>query len=638
MRTAEQIGGFGVEHLHGPEEIPYAKDELVVLCLVRDGLPWVRAFIEHYFSLGVKHLVFLDNGSTDGTVEAFKRYKNVTVLRTEAPFKTLELSMRPYLIERFGKGRWTLTVDIDEFFDYPYSDVLALNSLLGYLNSKSYTAVTAHLLDMFPENLGVNRDNKRDEAWKDEHRFYDISTLKRPRMPKDSEIFQRNVFDSDDVAESFRGGIRESLFGFTPLLRKYPLLFFDGALELSGVHAVFDARVADLTCVLLHYKFYAFSLREYWHTSIKQKKDKENPRRRQVYRQYMEVLEGSPSLRIKRETSKELSGVNDLLDNRFLVTSEDYVGWVNAEEERRFLHAYSQGEPRATIYALLESRRRERAQTLRVGRLERRLFDLEQQTDDRGKNKQKSEKQRRGGYQKPQRSPRVRKLLWQPDILKRSGIRPRTVVDVGVGRGTPQLYEAFPEAFHILVEPLKEHEPRLRRILRRYKGEYFLTAVGSNNRKATLSVEPAKNQMSSFYERTATTATADPTEKREVPIITLDMLAERHNLRPPYGLKIDTEGFELEVIKGATDFLRKTQFVVAEVSVTERFVGSYSFPEFTETMTRNGFFLWTILNTHERYVDAVFLPSFHYQTKSLLLSYAWLRAKNIMRSIGQRWT
>lgn len=638
MRTAEQIGGFDVEHLHGPEEILYAKDELVVLCLVRDGLPWVRAFAEHYFSLGVKHLVVLDNGSTDGTVETFKRYKNVTVLRTEAPFKTLELSMRPYLIERFGKGRWTLTVDIDEFFDYPYSDVLALDSLLSYLNSKSYTAVTAHLLDMFPENLVVNREDERDEAWKEEHRFYDISTLKRPRMPKGSEIFQRNVFDSDDVAESFRGGIRESLFGITPLLRKYPLLLFDGALELSGVHAVFNARVADLTCVLLHYKFYAFSLREYCHTSIKYKQDKENPRQQQVYRQYMEVLEGSPSLRIRRETSKEFSGVNDLLDNRFLVTSEDYVGWVNAEEERRFLHAYPQGELRATIYALLESRRRERAQTLKVGRLERRLFDLEQQTDGRGKKKRKSEKQRRGGYQKPQGAQRVRKPLWQPDVLKRSGIRPRTVVNVGVGRGTPQLYEAFPEAFQVLIEPLKEHEPRLRRILRRYKGEYFLTAVGSSNRKATLSAEPTKNQMSSFHERTATTSTGDPTEKREVSVITLDTLAERHNLRPPYGLKIDTEGRELEVIKGATDFLRKTQFVVAGVSHEPLGYRSYSFPEFTETMTRNGFFLWDIVHAHERYVDAVFLPSFHYQTTTLLLSHARRRAKNIMRAIGQRWT
>ncbi len=145
-----QIAGFNVEHLHGPKEISYAENELIVLCLVRDGLPWVKSFIEHYFSLGVKHIVFLDNDSTDDTVGACSHYDGVTVLRTKAPFRVHEGDMRQYLVDRFGKGRWTLSVDIDEFFDYPFSGVVALGSLLGYLNNKSYTAVMARMLDMFP--------------------------------------------------------------------------------------------------------------------------------------------------------------------------------------------------------------------------------------------------------------------------------------------------------------------------------------------------------------------------------------------------------------------------------------------------------------------------------------------------------
>ncbi len=62
--------------------------------------------------------------------------------------------MKQYLIARFGKsGRWCLYVDIDELFDYPYSEVVSLDSFLRYLTSKSYTAVMAHMLDMFPEAL-----------------------------------------------------------------------------------------------------------------------------------------------------------------------------------------------------------------------------------------------------------------------------------------------------------------------------------------------------------------------------------------------------------------------------------------------------------------------------------------------------
>ena len=57
-RAQKWILHFNVEHVHGPEEVDYAPDELVVVCNVRDGRPYVRSFVEHYTSMGVKHLFF----------------------------------------------------------------------------------------------------------------------------------------------------------------------------------------------------------------------------------------------------------------------------------------------------------------------------------------------------------------------------------------------------------------------------------------------------------------------------------------------------------------------------------------------------------------------------------------------------
>src|ERR671910_98973 len=176
-RVRQWILYNNVEHVHGPEEVTIGPDELVVLCVVRDGRPYVRSFVEHYTSMGVKHLVFLDNGSTDGTVEALKKYQNVTVLRTELSFKAYQYPMKQYLIERFGWGRWSLYVDIDELFDYPYSDIIGLDSLLGYLNDNSYTAVVTQMLDMFPEEPLSDVSSEEDEPLKERHRFYDISNV-----------------------------------------------------------------------------------------------------------------------------------------------------------------------------------------------------------------------------------------------------------------------------------------------------------------------------------------------------------------------------------------------------------------------------------------------------------------------------
>src|SRR5919112_1477179 len=106
-----QIVHPSVEHLYGPEEVDYEADELVVVCLVRDGRPYVKSFVEHYLSLGAKHLFFLDNGSTDGTVEALKNYDNTTVLQTLLPYKGYKLAFKRFLIGRFGrKERWCLCV------------------------------------------------------------------------------------------------------------------------------------------------------------------------------------------------------------------------------------------------------------------------------------------------------------------------------------------------------------------------------------------------------------------------------------------------------------------------------------------------------------------------------------------------
>ena len=186
---------------------------------------------------------------------------------------------------------------------------------------------------------------------------------------------------------------------------------------------------------------------------------------------------------------------------------------------------------------------------------------------------------------------------WLPADLRKLGVSPRTVVDIGVGEGTPALYEAFPEAYQVLVEPLEENEHHLRRILQEYEGAYFLTAVGAREEELVINVEPNKRSKSSIHARTDLTSTGDPVEKRKIPVTTLDALAEKNDFRPPFGLKIDTEGFEYQVVEGAPNFLRETQFVIAEVNVAEVYEGSYSFADFVGIMDEHGFSLCDILHT-----------------------------------------
>jgi hypothetical protein len=329
-----QIVHSTVEHVHGPEEIDYGIEELVVLCLVRDGRPYVRSFVEHYSSMGAKHLVFLDNGSTDGTVEALKGYDNVTVLRTVLPFKEYQGVMKRYLVRRFGQGRWSLYVDIDELFDYPYSDVVGLDSLLGYLNRNSYTAVVAQMLDMFPEEPLTGRPSSLDEPLKERHRFYDISNLKRWRITEHKRCPPDNTYGSDDIA-AFSGGILWTVFGVSNFLTKHPLMFLDDKLRpLAGSHWVSNAKVADFTCVLYHYKFLDGHLQRQATQAAQERKSRLNYKGADRYRQYSELLKKTSSLSIRADTSRELNSVNDLVGTPFMSVSRQYMRFVESEEKR----------------------------------------------------------------------------------------------------------------------------------------------------------------------------------------------------------------------------------------------------------------------------------------------------------------
>jgi hypothetical protein len=355
-----------VEHLHGPEEVTYGIEELVVLCLVRNGRKYVRSFIEHYASMGVKHIVFLDNGSTDGTVETLEGYDNVTVLRSMLPFKRYQMLMKRYLIERFGRGRWTLSVDMDELFDYPYSDVVSLKALLRYLNENSYTAVVAQMLDMFPEEPVSDAIRNEDEPLKERHRFYDISNVREQGYWEFPFVSgSGNVVSNEEIA-IYRNGIQNTVFSTLPALTKHPLVFNDGRIKPvdRSAHSVSNARVADFTCVLFHYKFTnhlyqlirdAAKQENYMRDSGKQKK-------------WLKVLEMSPSLLVKSETSRELRGVNDLVENGFLTVSDEYMSWVDDQEVKRVAYTmgYEQHVPEV----------RYRVQTLKARRFERQARGL----------------------------------------------------------------------------------------------------------------------------------------------------------------------------------------------------------------------------------------------------------------------
>lgn len=184
-----------------------------------------------------------------------------------------------------------------------------------------------------------------------------------------------------------------------------------------------------------------------------------------------------------------------------------------------------------------------------------------------------------------------------------------TLIDIGVGnKGTQNLYEIFPYQKLILIDPLDEAKDYALKNLKNRDYEFHMIALGSEKGKKELNIEKRINR-SSFLNVTNINFEGHNVERRSVEIDTLDSVIGDVQNYKRIGIKIDTEGYELEIIKGAKNVLKHTKFIIAEVRHNhESFKSCYKLFEFMEIMNKNNFQLSKILTAKPFIADLCFQP------------------------------
>lgn len=110
-------------------------------------------FLDYYRRLGVDHFLIVDNGSDDGSRQYLADQPDVSLWSTDASYKQARFGMdwMMHLLRRHGSGNWCLTVDVDEFLIYPFSETRPLRALTDWLDSAGTRCFSAMLLDMYPK-------------------------------------------------------------------------------------------------------------------------------------------------------------------------------------------------------------------------------------------------------------------------------------------------------------------------------------------------------------------------------------------------------------------------------------------------------------------------------------------------------
>jgi FkbM family methyltransferase len=192
-------------------------------------------------------------------------------------------------------------------------------------------------------------------------------------------------------------------------------------------------------------------------------------------------------------------------------------------------------------------------------------------------------------------------------LMHSKGYELETVYDIGAFRGewASTFKKAYPKAEVILFEANAAHENFLEKT-----GLKFFNVVLSGPDRESVSFFNGADSGDSYYKETTTHYDTKPSI--QIPCFTLDYMVAEHRLNLPQFIKLDTQGSELDILRGSQKSLERADFIYIECPITIYNKGAPSIEDYLTFFREKHFIPFDIYEVHRSedtllQVDIMFL-------------------------------
>lgn len=274
------------------------EQDVVLFCPIKNEIYRIKPFMDYYRGIGIRHFVFIDNDSTDGTFEYLNEQNDVNLYLAEEPYSTVKREgWLNRMYSYYGYNHWFLCVDSDELFTYPGCEEYSIQEFIDKVGKGRIKTV---LIDMYANKNILEKSDEFDSF--EDYSFFDATTYK---LKKDIQL------------DFIEGGPRRRLFSkpeknFKCLLTKYSLFFYQkGDFQVSShfMYPYYKNYGKDIYAVLRHYKFMNHDAEKY----IERARDGNYAYGSMEYKTYAEQINGASDLNFCYEDSVRYENSYSLL-------------------------------------------------------------------------------------------------------------------------------------------------------------------------------------------------------------------------------------------------------------------------------------------------------------------------------------